>query len=871
MRDEDFGDILTFSEGDDGPFSLSPAEPAGESPDWKSLYAEALACAERERLRAEGLRQSEMAARRRASGLEGQLDRSRKKLDEAVREAKDIRRASKDALFHQSEVKRLEKLLSQAGVDSSRRSTMMSLRMEVFRLRAAQEAPKSRKEMAGPGPEAGSKSPLPKAAPATDKAMIRHLQKEIVRLQQALERLEGWKDEIASLRRKVAALLRSKRRAKASRPPRASIELRKVRERARRQKETMRTMRQEIGFRDRENRRLNRENGRLLRELEPLRDIRKTVRRLSEENRILHGGLADQIDQWDRIARLKRAIGDMNLGRWRVEREKRELEAELARRPLLPAMHRELRRRDREIASLEKTIAKLEKANGTLAKRHEKLKEAKREQGVKVRVLRARIADLEDRNAKLRATGAVLSKALFRSRSEKQDRPATGRSRGHQPGREGHGRTPRPALREKEERHDPPKEARVCSDCGKPYVANGGRSSSVIEIQVKAHVRKIVRPCWLRGCDCASSPAVVAAPPPVRLFPRTPYGISVWARILFERFACFRPLRRVAAWLADQGLAISPGTIADSIPRFLPLFVPLARAILEHQNSLAVRHGDETGWRIQSLSRLGRSQRAWLWVSVGAATVYFHIDPSRSAEVAKKLFGAAEGVVYLVCDRYTAYLKLARELDGKVILCWCWAHVRRDFIDCAAGQVRLTRWCQEWIGRIASIYRLNEARLEHHDPGTGCRTPEFDAAQGELEKAVKALFADAERELAALPDSAREGKALRSLLKHRDGLTVFVDRPEVPMDNNTAERILRNPVIGRRSSFGSDSGEGAEFTAAMYSVLGTLSLNGIDILRWLEAWLTDCAENGRKPPDDLSSWLPWSMSEERRQRFIAPG
>ena len=857
MRDEDYGDALTFPEGDDGLFSLSPAGPGSESPDWKSLYEEALACAERERVRAEGYRQSEMAARGRATGLEGQLDRSRKKLDEAVREAKEIRRASRDALFHQSEVKRLEKLLSQAGVDSSRRSTIMSLRMEVFQLRAAQEEPKSRKETVGPGPKAGVKSPLPKATPATDKVMIRQLEKEIARLKQALERTEGQKDENASLRKKVAGLLRSKRRANASRPPRASVELRKARERARRQKETMRTMRREIGFRDREIRRLDREKGRLVRELEPLRDIRKTVRSLTDENRFLRGALLEQWDQMDQISRLERCILDMSIGRRIADREKRELEAELAQRPLLPVMHRELRKRDRKIASLENANAKLEKAKENL--------------GGKIRVLRARVAGLEDRNAKLRAAGAVLSKALFRSRSEKQGRPATGRNRGHQPGRAGHGRTPRPGLPEKEERHDPPKDARVCSDCGKPYVANGERSSSVIEIQVKAHVRKIVRPCWLRGCDCASSPAIVAAPPPVRLFPRTPYGISVWARILFERFACFRPLRRVAAWMSDQGLAISPGTIADSIPRFLPLFEPLARAILEHQNGTAVRHGDETGWRIQSLSRLGRSQRAWLWVSVGAATVYFHIDPSRSAEVAKKLFGAAEGVVYLVCDRYTAYLKLARELDGKVILCWCWAHVRRDFIQCAAGQVRLTRWCQEWIERIASIYRLNGARLEHHDPGTGCPTPEFDAAQRELDRAVKALFADAERELAALPDSAREGKALRSLLKHRAGLTVFVDRPEVPMDNNTAERILRNPVIGRRSSFGSDSGEGAEFTAAMYSVLGTLALNGIDILRWLEAWLTACAENGRKPPDDLSPWLPWSMSEERRQRFIAPG
>ncbi len=66
------------------------------------------------------------------------------------------------------------------------------------------------------------------------------------------------------------------------------------------------------------------------------------------------------------------------------------------------------------------------------------------------------------------------------------------------------------------------------------------------------------------------------------------------------------------------------------------------------------------------------------------------------------------------------------------------------------------------------------------------------------------------------------------------------------------ERVLRGPVIGRRLSFGSDSEAGAGFTAMMYSLLGTLSLNGIDMLRWLEAWLTACAENGGRPPGDLS-------------------
>ena len=67
--------------------------------------------------------------------------------------------------------------------------------------------------------------------------------------------------------------------------------------------------------------------------------------------------------------------------------------------------------------------------------------------------------------------------------------------------------------------------------------------------------------------------------------------------MLFERCACFRPLNRVAAWLSDQGLAISPGTLGDSEKRFVPMFEPVAEAILAHQNKAAVRHDDETGWR----------------------------------------------------------------------------------------------------------------------------------------------------------------------------------------------------------------------------------------------------------------------------------
>ena len=487
--------------------------------------------------------------------------------------------------------------------------------------------------------------------------------------------------------------------------------------------------------------------------------------------------------------------------------------------------------------------------------------------------LASRVETLQAQLDRLRSTRSVLSKALYGSRSEQQKKPGTGRKRGQQRGTAGHGRTQRPGLGQKKETRDPPEDARVCPGCGKPYAANGERCTTLFEIEVEAYENTIVRPRYRRTCDCASSPREVTAPPVARLFDNTPYGVSVWVCLLYERFVCCRPLHRVAAWLADMGLAISPGTLADSTKRFVPLFEPLAKAILAHQNEAPLRHADETTWRVQAYREKGRSSRAWLWTSVSDDAVYFHIDPSRSAEVAMKLFGSVKDIVVLVCDRFSAYKKLARELGGKVILQWCWAHQRRSFIDCAAGHVRLRRWCQRWIERIALIYRLNEARLKHYDRAHPLerQSPTFDVAHAKLKKAVDELFAAAEAELAGLTDRARRAKPLRSLLNHREGLCVFVDKPFVPMDNNRGELSLRAAVIGRRLSFGSDSEKGAGFTATMYSVAGTLAINGIDVRRWLQEWLTACAENGGKPPDDLSPWLPWSMSEERRRELAASG
>ena len=152
-------------------------------------------------------------------------------------------------------------------------------------------------------------------------------------------------------------------------------------------------------------------------------------------------------------------------------------------------------------------------------------------------------------------------------------------------------RSTRETLAKQTEVRDLPQTDRVCGTCGAPYVANGSHVSEIVEVDVRAHKRVLRRRRWRRACHCASSPREVSAPPVARLFANTPYGVSFRARFLYECYACFRPVNRIAAWMSEQGLRLSAGTLSSSIHRFLPLFAPLSEAIPARQNGCALAPG----------------------------------------------------------------------------------------------------------------------------------------------------------------------------------------------------------------------------------------------------------------------------------------
>ena len=828
VLDKEFGDDLRQTEGDGRMEPSSALMPVAGPFDVRSRYERERARADREQARAdtaearcEELRWAEVAARSDAGLWKSRFRKCRSKLTAAEEKTKALRRAAREVPGLQAVVGRPEAIHSEYGIESSQGCTIQALRKEIARLH-------------------NENAKLVAASDARDHR-IGYLEYEARQLRKDLQGADTHKETIRQQFKE-------------------NLELRAERRRLRDQQDTVRRQSSELY-------RLNvalevseTQNGRLKVRLAKLIAERRTFSKpiAGAQLRAACRRSRDQkktiTSQSKEIRRLRRAVRTSERGQAALEARIGKLHAV---RETLSAVDTDLRKALRRSRRQKTTIKSLSRGNARLRRT--------------VKGMRNRIETLESRLVKLRSTGAVLSRRLYGRRSEQQEKLRSGRRRGQQRGAPGHGRTQRPGLEERPEVLNPPEDACVCARCRQPYVANGAEESTLVEIEVKAHKRVIRRPRWRRGCACASSPMEVSAPPIPRLFRGTPYGISFWARFLFDLCVCLRPVHRIAAWMSAQGLAVAPGTLANSPRRFVPLFQPLFEAILAHQNTAVLRHADETGWRVRELRGEDRSSRAWLWVSVSSDAVCFHIDASRSAEAAQNLFAGAVLNAVIVCDRYSGYKRLARLLGGRVTLSWCWSHMRRDFIDCAAGQARLEQWGQGWIGRIAGIYLLNAARLKHYDPGLQRQIPAFDAAQSVLKKALEALFVQAERELAVLPDQAREGKALRSLLNHREGLSVFVDRPEVPLDNNLAERFLRGPSIGRRLSHGSDSGDGAQFTAIMYSIVGTLSMHGIDVLRWLQEWLSACAENGRQPPDDLSPWLPWSMSEARRRKFTAPG
>ena len=483
-----------------------------------------------------------------------------------------------------------------------------------------------------------------------------------------------------------------------------------------------------------------------------------------------------------------------------------------------------------------------------------------------------RIEQLKEELDQSRGQVRALQDKLFGRKSEKsaqrnrsntlfdpEDVASVAKKRGAQPGHVGHGRRDYSHLPVMEEFVSLPDESLICPICGKrAALMSDTEDSEVLEIDVRAHRRRIRRRRYRATCDCDLPRRTLAAPPPPKLIPKGNYGVSIWVLVLLDKYSSYRPTERLLGQLEQYDLDLPAGTINDGLQRIEPMLRPIYEAFCGRNRQGDFHQADETRWLVFAVLDGKKGYGWWLWVVLGVDTVVYLLDPSRGHEAPETHFGPeASGV--LEVDRYSGYKAMAQVKSGLLVLAFCWAHVRRDFVGVGKSWSELTPWALEWLRRIRHLYHVNRERLQH-----SIDSSKFQEQDVLLRQAVEAMRVQAVEELSNPKLRQPCRKVLESLQEHWTGLTRFVEDSRIPMDNNGSERAVRGPAVARKNFYGSGSLWSGRLAAMMFSLLATLAHWKINPRQWLLWYLESCAAAGGKAPNDIEPFLPWNLSDERR-------
>ena len=525
-----------------------------------------------------------------------------------------------------------------------------------------------------------------------------------------------------------------------------------------------------------------------------------------------------------------------------------------------------------EVAELRAEVQRLQRENLELRQQVGYWKSRHRDALQRITELEQKVEQLEGEKRQLKADlfGRRTETTTRKDRSNRLDDPEDDsqkpqRKRGQQSDSPGPKRRDYSHLEVRDEFVELPPEQCACPRCGKPFLPCGGtEDSEQIEIEVSAYRRVLHRRRYRLTCTCEGT-NILTAPPAPKLIPKGRYGTSVWVEVLLDKYFSYRPTERLlASWrLLDLGLAA--GTITDGLQRLEVLTRPIYQAIKERNPHGDLHQGDETRWRVFVILEGKQGYGWWLWVVLGPDTVVYLLAATRSHTVPESHFRAdSRGV--LVVDRYSAYKAMSWIHRRMLILAFCWSHVRRDFVRVGKGWPKLKTWALEWLRRIRALYRLNDRRLAAETDSV-----KFKEADDSLRQAVAGMKTQMETELAR-PDLATPcRKALESLQTHWKGLTLFVDDPRIPMDNNASEQRERGPAVARKNFYGSGSEWSGQQAAAMFSIFATLSLWKLNPRKWLTWYFEACAAAGGKVPADVQPFLPWNMSEDKKKELTDTG
>ena len=230
--------------------------------------------------------------------------------------------------------------------------------------------------------------------------------------------------------------------------------------------------------------------------------------------------------------------------------------------------------------------------------------------------------------------------------------------------------------------------------------------------------------------------------------------------------------------------------------------------VAQHVRERDTAHADETSW-----SR-GNRLKGWLWVLCCSTAAFFMVHANRSQQAARKLIGSFSGT--LVSDRYNSYkfYTLLRQI--------CWAHLKRDFVAMSEAGGAIGKTGLKLYVLTGKILKL---RNRVRDGTLQWKT--FQRRMPQLQKRVESLL-----QAGARFDGKLGGKC-RDILEHKTYLWTFVQDQNIEPTNNAAERVVRQGVLWRKGSFGTQSERGARYVERMLTVSATCRLQGRSVIEYL--------------------------------------
>lgn len=334
--------------------------------------------------------------------------------------------------------------------------------------------------------------------------------------------------------------------------------------------------------------------------------------------------------------------------------------------------------------------------------------------------------------------------------------------------------------------------------------------------------------------------SLVTAPSPPRVKEGSAYSDEMMVDVSMTKYCDLVPIDRYSKMAARSGLPGLPPQSLIECSHYVADFIEPAHELIKQETlSEKVLQADETPHRMLE----GDDTSNWyLWGFSSQTSSYFEAHDTRSGDVASQ-FLAHSACEFLVSDVYSGYGKAVRDANEirkienspSIKNIYCNAHARRKFKEAKDNFSNEARF---FIDCYKEIYRLEGEATGPPEQILELRSQMVPFFEKMKEKSIELL--------PMYSTKSSIGKALGYLLRNFNELTEFITNPLLPIDNNRQERLLRNPVIGRKTWYGTHSKRGAETMAILFSVVETCKLNNVNPRDYLSCLIQDLHQ-GKSP------------------------